>query len=337
LSVLIEAVSLVVPAVTIDDVWPGGTTAFLHYVMSGGEGAARHAIRDATLVSVSFAEKEYAQRVVDQIRAHGLVELNGKRATDLVIVDEAKGPLLPCQWLAWRQHPDGFTFAWMTNIAPGPMVTPADWVADPGRRLTAAGRRAVEHERMFKLAEDDASETWLDFETGEVSTGEKRVPLPAAELRSSASPAGELLGIVTTVLDERDWIWHRFDEDSIFSWVRTAKATYELFISADDPQHTLGIYLIFPTHAPKWRCAAVAELCARASWDMSLGTIEVDFADGDVRFRVGIDVADSTLSASMVHRAISTGTLALDRWHDALVKVMVAGEDPAAAFEAVQG
>ena len=328
MSVLIEAVSLVVPAITMDDVWPGGTTAFLHDVMSGGDGVARHAIRDATLVCVSFTDNRCAERVIDKIRAHGLLELNPKRATDLVLVDETTGPLLPCQWLAWRQHPDGFTLAWTANAEPGVMATPPGWVADPSRCLTTAARRALDDGRMFKLAEDGVSETWLDFETGEVRTGEKRVPPPAMS---------ELLAIVTGVLDGRDWIWHRFDEDSIFSWVRTAKATYELFISADDPRNILGIYLIFPTHSPRSRCAAVAELCARASWDMSLGTIEVDFADGDVRFRVGIDVEDSRLSAAMVSGAISTGTLALDRWHDALVRVMVAGEDPAAAFETAQG
>ena len=145
-----------------------------------------------------------------------------------------------------------------------------------------------------------------------------------------------LLSVVESALAERDFKTHRFDEDSVFGRLRTNKATYELFVHADDERDTVAVYLLFPTHAPEERRAAVAELCTRANWETFIGALDMDYADGDVRFRAGLDVEDSALSATMVHNIVSAAAWMLDRYHDALVKVMVAGEDPATAFNAAQ-
>ena len=242
------------------------------------------------------------------------------------------------------------------------MAAPADWTAEQSARLTRTDQRD-EPGRMLKLSEDGDLETWLDFQTGKVTTGMKRLAERvggrsdgdtssadgAAAERSSEEvrmakrePWKEddgdesLLGIVTSALAERDFKTHRFEDDSVFGRLRTDKATYELFVHADDERDTVAIYLLFPTHAPEARRAAVAELCTRANWETFIGALDMDWADGDVRFRAGVDVEGSALSATMVHNIVSAAAWTLDRYHDALVKVMVAGEDPAAAFAAAQ-
>ena len=323
MSVLIEALSLVIQRITLDLSWPGGADAFLE-AMCAPECPARRLCSDDKLVSVSFFSPDDALSVVARLRENGLVELDAQRFHDLALVDQREGPTMPCAWLEWRQHRDGFTYAWLANTEPGDMAVPADWTAEQSARLTRSDLRD-EPGRMLKLAEEGDLETWLDFETGAVTTGTKRLA------------AGEgLLAIVTSALAERDFKCHRYEDDSVFGRLRTDKATYELFVHADDERNTVGIFLLFPTHAPEARRAVVAELCTRANWELLIGSVDMDWSDGDVRFRAGIDVEDSALSPAMVHNVVSAAAWTLDTYHDALLKVMISGADPAKAFAEVQ-
>lgn len=173
MSVLVEAVSLVIPIITLDHSWPRGAAAFVTDVMSAPGSTARHACWDGTLVSVSFLHPGHARAVVAELREHGLMELDPLRHHDVAIVDQEDGPSLPCAWLHWRRHPDGFAFAWSANGEQGDMAAPAGWTPDLSHRLTRVDRRD-EPGRMLKLAEEGELETWLDFQTGEVVLGMRR-------------------------------------------------------------------------------------------------------------------------------------------------------------------
>ena len=358
MSVLIEALSLVIQRITLDLSWPGGADAFLE-AMCAPDCPARRLCSDDKLVSVSFFSPDDALAVVAGLRENGLIELDDQRFHDLALVDQREGPTMPCAWLEWKQHRDGFTYAWLAGTEPGDMAAPADWTAEQSARLTRTDLRD-EPGRMLKLAEEGDIETWLDFQTGQVTVGMKRLAertaggsgnsdgsapsandSPEEVLMAEREPwqdadAGRgLLGVVKSALAERNFKCHRFEDDSIFGRLRTDKATYELFVVADEERETVSFYLIFPTHAPEARRAAVAELCARANWEMFIGALDMDYSDGDVRFRSGIDVEDGVLSPTMVHNIISAAAWTLDNYHDALVKVMIAGEDPGTAFAGV--
>ena len=186
MSVLIEAVSLVVPVVTLDDTWPGGARAFASDVLAARGSTGRHACSDGTLVSVSFLHPADARVVVAQLREHGLMELDPLRAHDLVIVDQEDGPSLPCAWLGWKREHGGPTSAWVANREPGPLAVPAGWTPALAPCLTRIDRRD-EPGRMLKLAEEGELETWLDFKTGEVVIGMRRRLGSAREVTSHAA------------------------------------------------------------------------------------------------------------------------------------------------------
>ena len=174
MSVLIEAVSLVVPVITLDATWPGGAAAFASDVLSVPGSAARHVCSDGALVSVSFFHPAGARCVVAELREHGLMELDPLRWHDVAIVDQEDGPSLPCAWLEWKRDNRGVTCAWVANTAPGELAIPTGWTPAAAPCLTRIDRRD-EPGRMLKLAEEGELETWLDFQTGELLLAKRRV------------------------------------------------------------------------------------------------------------------------------------------------------------------
>ena len=149
---------------------------------------------------------------------------------------------------------------------------------------------------------------------------------------SPLEPNG-LLDVVKRALDARGFDWTPFEDKGLFGQLSTPKATYRLFVMADESRKTACFYLLFPIRVPEPRRVAVAELCTRANWRIFLGSLEMDFASGDLRWRCALDVDEGVLSEMMVQNMIWTGAVTLDNHHDALLKVIVSGVEPGSALE----
>lgn len=352
MSVLVEALSLVVPRINLDISYPGGVDAFLE-AMCLPECPSRHVCADDKVVSVSFLSPDAAETVVSPLLDLGFIGLDEQRFRDFAFVDQHLGPTMPCDWIEWKRHRDGFTYAWLAGTEPGDMAAPSGWTPGHSRAMTRTDLRD-EPGRMLKLAEEGEIETWLDFRTGEITVGLKRL----AECASGAQPVSSrdnpgtevalprrlqgkaredrdrgLLGVVVSALSERGLRTDRMDDDSVFGRLRTDRASYELFVTVNEAAETAAFFLLFPTLAPAPRRAAVAELCSRINYRLLLGSLEVDFSDGNVRFRCAVDVEDSALTPAMVSNIVSAGAWTLDEYHDRLVRVMIDDADPAAGFE----
>lgn len=351
MSVLVEALSLVIPRINLDIRYAGGVDAFLE-AMCAPECPSRHVCMDDALVSVSFLDPDAAETVVSPLIDLGFIGLDEQHFRDFVFIDQQVGPTMPCDWIEWKRHRDGFTYAWSAGAEPGDMAAPSGWTPEHSRGMTRADLRD-EPGRMLKLAEEGDVETWLDFQTGRVTVGMKRL----AECGSGATSAarhdsettevslarrrqeaegeddGGLLAIVERTLRERGLRTDRMDDDSVFGRLRTDRASYELFVNVNHAADTAAFYLLFPTLAPAPRRAAVAELCSRINYRLLLGSVEVDFSDGNVRFRCAVNVEDAALTPAIVGNVVAAGAWTLDEYHDALVRVMIDDADPAQGFE----
>ena len=164
MSVLVEAVCLVVPRILLEDRYPGGTRAYLRE-LNRPSSEARYAITDNHLVCASYFDVFAAERAAIPLLDFGFVELDNETFHDFAIVDQESGPTRSCLWLMWTGDSAGFTLAWFSGAGPGDLVTPAGWTAKIPSRLRRPDIRNIPG-RALRLAVDDGVETWLDFDTG---------------------------------------------------------------------------------------------------------------------------------------------------------------------------
>jgi hypothetical protein len=183
-SVLVEALSVIVPRRVLDVSFPGGVDA---YLAAAGEPSteARYVCADEQLTCVSFFGPDKAGSWSERLVGRGLIVAEGREAAELAYVDQRYGPSLPCNWLEWRRHEEGYTLAWLSEREPGALAAPDGWTPERSRRLV---RRDVRDEpgRMLRLAKEDGIETWLDFDTGEQIVG-----LPHRDVVPLSDDAGD--------------------------------------------------------------------------------------------------------------------------------------------------
>lgn len=339
MSVLVEALSLIVPRKVLDVSYPGGTDAFMNR-MCEVEVPCRLVCADDRLVSVSFHGVTEAQVVGNELLGLGIVAVDGDRFQELAFVDQLQGPTMPCDWLEWRRHQDGFTYCWVAGTDPEPMHAPENWTPQHSRDITFHDIRD-EPGRCFKLAEEDGRETWVDFQTGALVEGPARTigpssPPPkqsqsmAEDLFADSSTSDEqpLMSVVCAMLDEYEYSYQKLDDTRLHLTSRNEHGVYSLLFNANDETDLVRLSGGYGSNVPVHRRLAVAEALTRINYRLGIGNFDLDFSDGELRFRIAVDVEDGRLSIKMADNMLGFTLHTMERFHDSIMRVAFGNADP---------
>jgi hypothetical protein len=108
MSVLVEAISVIIRVDRLLGSYPGGWEAFKESINNNTLCA------DNELVRVGFMAPGYVEEFVTALERSGLTYLNEEgKAVDFVVVDQQQGPAVPCEWLEFGRvkqshYPDKF-------------------------------------------------------------------------------------------------------------------------------------------------------------------------------------------------------------------------------------
>ena len=95
-------------------------------------------------------------------------------------------------------------------------------------------------------------------------------------------------------------------------------------------------HFIFDGYVESSRRPAVAEFIARVNWGLIEGGFELNFENGAVRYKVGIDFSNAELTDQLVRNAILSAMTSIEPAAAALIDVARNGKAPAEAFRDVE-
>lgn len=124
------------------------------------------------------------------------------------------------------------------------------------------------------------------------------------------------------------------EESAVVSMNLTGKSgSYRTFVEAREGQKRVLVYVECPVKVPGMRRSLAAEFLMRVNYSLALGNFELDFRDGEVRYRNAIDVDGGVLSLEMIRQLIMVPAATMDRFFGALMQVVYGTTLPAEAFE----
>jgi hypothetical protein len=95
-------------------------------------------------------------------------------------------------------------------------------------------------------------------------------------------------------------------------------------------------YALVPNKVPEDRRVPVSEALTRANWGLRIGNFELDFGDGEVRYKSSVDFEGELLTPSLIRNAIYPAVETLDHYLPAIMAVAYGGKDPAEAIEEIE-
>lgn len=128
---------------------------------------------------------------------------------------------------------------------------------------------------------------------------------------------------------EDDWRYSQIKDEPVLGMGFSGKnGTWNCFARAREEQEQLVFYSVCSVNAPENKRAAVAEYLTLANYGLIIGNFELDFRDGEIRYKTSIDVEDAELTQALIRNLVYTNVATMDRYLPGLLKVIYGGADP---------
>jgi hypothetical protein len=194
-------------------------------------------------------------------------------------------------------------------------VSPTPTEASPGEALETSSAHAP------------LSQPSTAFDLPQGQSGETRSPLRA-------------LQAVAAFFSEDGWSFEQMPERPILRLPFQGKGgrwnCYAQVRVTKDVEQVL-FYSVLPLNVSVDKRAAIAEFITRANYGMALGNFELDYSDGEVRYKTSVDVTDQEIGAGLLRPLIYTNVLMMDKYMSGLIAVVYADVSPAEAVKQIEG
>lgn len=104
----------------------------------------------------------------------------------------------------------------------------------------------------------------------------------------------------------------------------------------NEEQQIFYFYSYFPINVPEAKRVLMAEFITRANYGLRIGNFEMDFEDGELRYRTSLDVENDQLSLSLVSNLVYSNVWTMDRYLPGLFEVVYGTSSPEEAIQKVE-
>jgi hypothetical protein len=148
---------------------------------------------------------------------------------------------------------------------------------------------------------------------------------------------GQIFDAVVEYLEDEDWKFNIIKEDAalMFSF-RGKSGSWQCLGSVEEEKSWLSFYSILPSNAAEEKRETIAEFLTRANYGLVIGNFELDFNDGEIRYKTSIDVEGGELTPQMIENLLHANLMTMDRYFPGVMAVLYADADPAEAVRKIE-
>jgi hypothetical protein len=163
-------------------------------------------------------------------------------------------------------------------------------------------------------------------------------PDPREEPRPENSNGLQAFELLSSYLDEDEWFPRRIEGKYAYGMSYSGKnGDLRCYAIVRVDLEEFLFYAVAPVKVPDEVRSAVAEYLTWANYGLRIGNFELDYSDGEVRYKSSLDFEGQTLTAELVRNAIYPAVHTMDRYLPGLLRVSFGGATPHEAIEEVEG
>ncbi|MDI6709167.1 MAG: YbjN domain-containing protein [Bacillota bacterium] len=149
---------------------------------------------------------------------------------------------------------------------------------------------------------------------------------------------GHLLETLLDYFRQEQWVYTQIEDEPILHSMFTGKNGRLPFIAeVKEDLDMVVFYSYCPVKAPENTRDSVAEFLTRANYGLLVGNFEMDYSDGEVRYKTVIARAGDFLSKDLISHLVYTNLATMDRYLPGLMGVIYGGLSPVQAVVQVEG
>ena len=216
-------------------------------------------------------------------------------------------------------------------LIPGVAVLGDDiLVAGPAFAALAAGSPLLETESWYALSV--TKEVLRDASGGSLREGYST--LHASDDSFLRLP---ILTIAAAAFEERELEWQETTDDEVIrAEVIGENGTWAVFAVGREKDSRCTVYSQVPWNTPEPLRLTMSEVITRINFGLPLGNFEMDFSDGEIRFKTSIDVTGERMTTSLFEDLFEPNITTIDLYLPALEAVRDGRMTPLEAVRMVE-
>lgn len=144
---------------------------------------------------------------------------------------------------------------------------------------------------------------------------------------------GEILDTLTSFFTEEDWDFTVQSERPILQMeFQGETGEWVCYARAKEEEEQFIFLSVSPANAPPEKLLAVSELLTRINYGLPIGNFEMDFEDGEIRYKTSIDVESSRLDSALIANLVHANVQMMDAY---LPTIMAVIDDDVSPIEAL--
>lgn len=108
------------------------------------------------------------------------------------------------------------------------------------------------------------------------------------------------------------------------------------FAQVREEQQQFAFYSLCPVRVPEFKLLDMAEFIARANYGLIIGNFEMDFNDGEVRYKTSVDVEGAELVPALMRGCVYANVLMMDQYLPGILALVYSDLTPAQALARVE-
>lgn len=158
------------------------------------------------------------------------------------------------------------------------------------------------------------------------------------ETRSQPIPQkGQIYQEMVNFFKQEDWFFIPIEQEPVLQMAFQGKSgKWTCYARARDEQQQFIFYSVCSVNAPENKRQAIAEFIARANYGMILGNFELDFRDGEIRYKTSIDVGDDKLTYELIRQVVYTNVMMMDKYQPGIMSVIYSDVSPEEAIKQIE-
>jgi hypothetical protein len=149
---------------------------------------------------------------------------------------------------------------------------------------------------------------------------------------------GQIFNAIVEFFEEDEWDFHWVKGMPVLSMGFNGKnGKWLCYAQAREDQQQFVFYSVCPINVPGNRRQSVAEFITRANYGMIIGNFEMDFNDGEVRYKTSIDVEGDSLRPPLIKQMVYANVIIMDRYLPGIMAVIYGNRSPEEEIFQVEG
>jgi len=137
---------------------------------------------------------------------------------------------------------------------------------------------------------------------------------------------GDIFETMVEFFNREEWTYDQIPDQPILRLGMNGKnGKWVGYAQAREAQDQFVFYSVLPTTAPEDKRHQMAELLTRFNYGLVVGNWEMDYRDGEIRYKTSIDVEGDRLTTALVRNVVFLNLQMMDRTLPAIMGVMYGG------------